>query len=126
MTGSRRAQAALAVLLVVGEPLGLAFYASSTYLRLLDRGMAAVLWLAARLLIVGVGIAAGLALWHGRPGALVLARTAVVLAAGAVLVTFLSPAFPANRPPGTTLPLLVVLIGYYGAWLAWLYRQRDD
>jgi hypothetical protein len=106
------------------EPLGLAFFASSSLTRIIDRGSSAVLLLVARLSITAVGIGAGLALWHRRPGAVAFARIAVALTAGGVVLTFLSPVFPHNRPPGTTAPLLMAVLIYYTAWFAYLTWMR--
>ena len=91
---------------------------------IIDRGGWAILLLAVRLAITGIGVGAGLALWNERPGAAAFARLAVVLTAGGVLLTFLAPTFPNNRPPGTTAPLLFVLLTYYAAWFAYLTRRR--
>jgi hypothetical protein len=110
----------LALLLTVAEPVGIAFYASSILTRIIDRGGWAVLLLVVRLAITGVGVGAGLALWHQRPGAAAFARMAVALTAAGVALTFLAPVFPHNRPPGTTAPLLAGLLVYYAAWYAYL------
>jgi hypothetical protein len=110
----------LALLLTVAEPAGMAFYASSILTRIIDRGGWAVLLLAVRLAITGVGVGAGLALWHQRPGAAAFARIAVALTAAGVVLTYLAPVFPHNRPPGTTAPLLAGLLVYYASWFAYL------
>jgi hypothetical protein len=110
----------LALLLTVAEPAGIALYASSILTSIIDRGGWAVLLLAVRLAITGVGVGAGLALWHQRPGAVAFARVAVALTAAGVVLTFLAPVFPHNRPPGTTAPLLGGLLLYYAGWFAYL------
>jgi hypothetical protein len=112
----------LALWLMVAEPIGLSFYASSIVTSVIDRGAAAVLLLAARLIITAVGVAAGLALWRQRPGAASFARIALAATAAGVLATFLLPVLPRNRPPGTAGPILLALLTYYGAWFAYLTR----
>jgi len=114
----------LSALLIVGEPLGLALYASGVLPRIVDRGAWAVLLLTIRLAIAAVAVAAGRALWHGRPGAITLARVALGLTAAGVLLTSLSPVFPHNRPPGTTWPFVTAMLIYYAAWFAYLMRVR--
>jgi hypothetical protein len=109
---------------MIAEPLGLALYASSIVTRVADRGASAVLLLVGRLAIAAIDIAAGRALWYGRPGAVALARVALALTAVGVLLTSLSPVFPHNRPPGTTWPVLTALLIYYAAWFVYLMRLR--
>jgi hypothetical protein len=115
----------LSALLVVWEPISFALYASSILSRLPQRGTCAVAWLATRLVVVGIGIAAGLALWNERPGAILLARVAVALSAVALVVGWATMALPDNRPPGTTLPITLVLVGYNVAWLMYLFRTEE-
>jgi hypothetical protein len=112
----------LSALLIVGEPLGLALYASGVLPRIVDRGGWAVLLLATRLAIAAIAVAAGRSLWHERPGAITLARVALGLNALGVLLTSLSPVFPHNWPPGTTWPFVTATLIYYAAWFAYLKR----
>jgi hypothetical protein len=116
----------LSVLLIVWEPISFALYASSVVARLPQRGAFAILWLAARILVVGIGIAAGLALWNERPGALVLARVAVGLSAAAVVIGWATAALPENRQPGLALPITLALIAYNVAWLVYLFRTEPN
>ena len=91
-------------------------------MRIMTRGAALTFVLGFRLLIVGVGIAAGLALWNQRPGALALARVAVALSIMGLIVTSITRSIPDNRPPGTALPITVALIAYNAAWFMYLTR----
>jgi hypothetical protein len=110
----------LSALLVVWEPLSFALFASSVVTRLMTRGAAAFVLLGLRLAIVSIGVAAGLSLWNERPGALVLARAAIALSVGGLLITTSTSALPDNRPPGTALPTTVALVAYNAAWFAYL------
>ena len=114
------ALAILAVQLMIVEPIGLAFYASSIVPRVFDRGPWATVVLLARLAATALAVAAGVALWHERPGRLRLARLALVALATTIALSLLTAALPINRPPGTSLPLAVGLVVYYGAWLLYL------
>ena len=73
----RPAVTVLAILLIAWEPTAFAFYASSLVDRLIDRGLVAVLLLVLKLAVVGMGIAAGRALWSMRPGAIRFAQIAL-------------------------------------------------
>lgn len=111
-------------LLLVWEPATFAYTASSALSRLLSYGAPAVLLLACRLAIVGLGFSAGLALWRGRAHGVALARLFFCLSLAATWVTSLTPYFPSNRPPSFTVPTLVAITAYHAAWLAYLWRSR--
>jgi hypothetical protein len=114
----------LSVLLVVWEPISFALYASTVVSRLPQRGAGAIAWLGVRIVVVGIGIAAGLAIWNERPGAIVLARVAVGLSAAAVIVGWATAALPENRPPGLAGPVALALLAYNLAWLVYLFRIK--
>jgi hypothetical protein len=116
----------LSLLLVVWEPISFALYASSVVSRLPHRGAFAIAWLVVRIVLVGIGIAAGLALWNDRPGAVVLARVAVALSAAAVAIGWATAALPDNRPPGLALPVTLALLAYNAAWLVYLFKIDAD
>jgi hypothetical protein len=114
----------LSVLLLVWEPLSFALYASGLLTRVVDRGWAALMLLGVRMLATGLGVAAGLALWHDRPGAIPLARLALGAAGVVAVLTVGSGAFPTNRPPSLQGVVLAASLVYYGAWLVYLWRAE--
>ena len=112
----------LIFVLLVFEPATLALVVSASLDRLVNRGPGAILLLVARLIVAGIGVAAGLALWRRRPGGVALARLAMALSLAAVLVTHLTHLWPGRLPPGLEGPALAALLVYYGGWLTWLLR----
>ena len=112
----------LAALLCVWEPLNLAFAASSDVAELATDSAGRTAFLVFRVLVAGVGVAAGLALWNDRPHGVPLAKAALILAAVAALIRFTW--FPGNTPPGLRLPYALLFLGYNAAWFAYLLTQR--
>ena len=110
-------------LLVVFQPLSLAVTASGALSALPVRGTAVVLILLLRLVVVGFGMAAGRALQTLQPGALTLARMALVASAATDLFVYTTPYFPNNRLPGDTVYYVAASLAYHGAWLAYLTRS---
>src|SRR2546423_4900666 len=93
-------------LLVVFHPLSLAVTASGALGSLSTRGTAVALILILRLIVIGFGMAAGRALQAVQPGAVTLARAALLASAATDVFVYTTPFFPNNRPPGDT-PLYV-------------------
>jgi hypothetical protein len=114
----------LCLLLMVWQPLSVALTASRTLASLPLGGTPVALVLLLRLLVAGLGIAAALALWNRRPGAVTLARTVLVLSAAADLFVYLTPYAPSSRAPGETPIVVAVSLAYYSAWLVYLSRSR--
>jgi hypothetical protein len=111
-------------LLVVFHPLSLAITASGALGALSVRGTAVALILIARLLVVGFGMAAGRALQNVQPGAVTLAKAALLASAAADVFVYSTPYFPNNRPPGDTPFYVAATLAYHGAWLAYLARSE--
>ena len=111
-------------LLIVFHPLSLAVTAAGALNAVAVRGTAVVLILILRLVVVGFGMAAGRALQTLQPGAVTLARLALLASAATDLFVYTTPYFPNNRLPGDTVYYGAASLAYHGAWLAYLYRSR--
>ena len=84
----------------------------------------ATLFLVLRVVLTGVGVAAGLALWQQRPGAVRLAKMALVLLSLESAVRVAVGAVLSTPPPGTRLPLALLVIAHNAAWYLYLQRSR--
>lgn len=113
----------LCALLLVWHPLNLALAASSVVDALPLRGLPLALVLIVRLLVTALGIGAGLALLARRPGAVPLARVAVITSAAVDLFVYSTPYYPSNRLPGDTLWYIAVTLVYHGVLLGYLFRS---
>ena len=110
-------------LLIVFHPLSLAVTASGALSAVAVRGTAVVLILILRLVVVGFGMAAGRALQTLQPGAVTLARLALLASAATDLFVYTTPYFPNNRLPGDTVYYVAASLAYHGAWLTYLARS---
>jgi hypothetical protein len=120
--------ALLCRLLIVFHPLSLAVTASGALTALSLRGLPVAAVLVLRLAVVGFGMAAGRALQNVQPGALALARTALLASAATDVFVYTTSYFPNNRFPGDTKYYVAATLTYHGAWLAYLAlskRVRD-
>jgi Ca2+/H+ antiporter len=111
-------------LLVVFHPLSLAVTASGALGALSVRGTAVASILIFRLVVVGFGMAAGRALQHVQPGAVTLARAALLASAATDVFVYTTPYFPNNRAPGDTPLYVAATLAYHGAWLLYLTRSE--
>ena len=113
----------LCILLTIWNPAALAVVAAS---RVAGTGITtfAFTLLAIRLVVTSVGVAAGMALWHRRPGAVALAKAALILAAIEAIGRLATRAGLSEAPPGTRLPLALAAIFYNGAWYMYLEKSR--
>jgi hypothetical protein len=111
-------------LLIVFHPLSLAITASNALGALAVRGAAVAMILVLRLLVVALGVAAGLALQGRRPGAVTLAKVALAVSALTDLFVYTTPYFPNNRPPGDTALYVVASLAYHAIWLGYLMRSK--
>jgi hypothetical protein len=110
-------------LLLIWGPINVGLFASSMLDGLSIRGLPLAVVIAVRLVVTALGIAAGLSLLHARPGAVLIAKVALVVSAAADLWLLTSPYVPSNRPPGEAPWLVAISLAYHGAWLAYLSRS---
>jgi hypothetical protein len=112
----------LAVILVLWEPLTLALAASTLLRRITEHGVPAYAVLVVKVFVAGVGIAAGMALWQERPGAMVLARWALALSLATTLFSRLTDFWPATLPVESPVGARAS-VAWTGGWLVWSLRQ---
>jgi hypothetical protein len=114
----------LIFIFTVWNPAGLALRLGAGVLNVASQTPLSLVLFAVRLVITGIGVAAGRALWLRRPGAVSLAKAALMLF-GVEAVLRLSTRFGlSDAPPGTRLPLALFLILHNGAWYLYLERSR--
>jgi hypothetical protein len=114
----------LSRVLILWEPLSLGLVGSSALRSLAVRGLPLALVLLGKVVVAAVGVAAGLALWTHRPGAVTLARASLLLSAAADVFVYSTPYFPNNRPPGDSTLILAASLLWYGIWLMYLWRSK--
>jgi hypothetical protein len=110
--------------LILWQPVSLGLVGSSALNSLSVRGLPLALVLLGRIAVAAVGVAAGLALWRRRPGAVTLARASLLLSAAADVFVYSTPYFPDNRPPGDSTLILAASMLWYGIWLMYLWRSK--
>jgi hypothetical protein len=115
----------LSVILTVWEPLNLALFVAPALTTIATRGYATAAFLFVRLLVAGIGVAAGLSLWRRDPHARALATVALVLSTAAGAVTFTTTLLPTSIVPGDEWIWLAAVVVFNGGWIAylrWFYR----
>jgi uncharacterized membrane protein len=111
-------------LLLIWQPFSTALVTSSVLGSLATRGLPMALIMVLRILVTGIGVAAGLALLSRRPGALVMTRVSLVASAATDLIVYLTPYFPSNRAPGETPLYALVSLIYCTVWMTYLIRSK--
>ncbi len=114
----------LIVILLIWNPASLALQASSAVGSIGTRPTLSLFFLTARLLITGVGVAAGMALWQRRPGAVWLAKVSLMLFGIEAVARLSSRIDLGSAPPGTRLPLAVFVVGHNAGWYLYLHLSR--
>jgi hypothetical protein len=114
----------LCLVLLWWQPLSFALVAAGQLDAVGLSGVPAVLVLVGRLLFVGLGIAAGLALLSRRPAAVALAKASLAASAGMDTFVYTTSYFPSNRAPGEGPIWAAASILWYGGWFVYLVRSR--
>jgi hypothetical protein len=114
----------LCLILTVWNPASLALRLASSVVNLSSTSTLTLLFLAARLVITGIGVAAGISLFMRRPWAVRLAKVALILFGAEAVVRLSTRVGLSEAPPGTRLPLAIVLIIHNAAWYAYLHKSR--
>jgi hypothetical protein len=110
-------------LLLVYQPLSLAVTTSAALGSMATRGPGLLVATAIRVVVTAVTVAGGLALTNRQPGAVALARTALVLSAACDVFIYTTSYFPNNRMPGDTPIYVAVSLAYHAVWLVYLSRS---
>lgn len=114
----------LCIQLTVWNPASVAIVASSRVAGGHTLAPIALVFLVTRLIVTGIGVAAGMALWHKRIGAVKLAKASLVLTAIEAVVRLSTRVGLSEAPPGTRLPLALAIVLYNGVWYAYFVRSR--
>ena len=110
-------------LLLVYQPLSLAVTTSAALASLSPRGPSLLVAITIRVLVTALTVAAGLALTNRQPGAVGLAKVALIASAACDVFIYTTPYFPNNRPPGDTPIYVAASLAYHTVWLVYLSRS---
>ena len=80
--------------------------------------------LGVRLVVTSVGVAAGMALWNRRAGAVQLAKASLVLSAIEAVGRLSTRVGFSETPPGLRLPVALAVILFNAAWYLYLDKSR--
>ena len=114
----------LVFILTIWNPASLALHASSVVSAFSTRSTLALAFLAVRIVTTSLGVAAGIALWVRRPGAIWLTKLALVLFAIQTAVRFSTGIDVGAAAPGTRLPLAILIVSHNAAWFVYLHLSR--
>lgn len=114
----------LCALLTVWNPAILALVAASRVESAGTISTLSLMLLGIRLVVTSIGVAAGFALWQKRAGAVTLAKASLMLSALEVVGRLSTRPGLSDAPPGTRLPLALMLIVYNGSWYLYLEKSR--
>jgi hypothetical protein len=109
--------------LLLGQPARMAMNAAIEIQSLPLRGWPLAAGLVLRMVVTSVGVAAGIALYTRKHGAVALAKSALVLSAALDVLVYFTPMFPNNRYPGQTPYFVAASVLYHGIFLGYLSRR---
>jgi hypothetical protein len=116
--------AILCLILTLWNPASLALLAASSIVNVSSQSWLALVFLFTRLLLTSIGVAAGIALWLRRPGAVWLAKLSLILFAVEAVVRLSTRVGLSQAPPGTRLPRAILLVAHNAAWFFYLTKSR--
>jgi hypothetical protein len=114
----------LCLILTVWNPASLSLRLAAGVAHLPSQSWLSIVFLATRLVITGVGVAAGLALFMRRPWAVQLAKVALILFGIETAIRLSTRVDLSEAPPGTRLPRALMLIAHNAAWYVYLHKSR--
>jgi hypothetical protein len=114
----------LIFVLTIWNPAALALSAASALASIGSRPTASLVFLGLRLVLTSVGVASGIALWLHRPGAVSFAKAALALFGIEAVVRLSSRVDLGSAPPGTRLPLALLIVLHNAAWYLYLQTSR--
>lgn len=112
----------LALVLAVWEPLNVAAFVAPVFPTIAQRGYATAAFIIARMVVAGISVAAGIALWQRQPDAARLAGAALVLSTIAAVITYTTRLLPTSVMPGDAPFWLGGIVCFNGACLVYLAR----
>src|SRR3954469_19281837 len=102
--------------LLIWQPLRFGLVASASLDALAVRGVPFAVILVLQLVVTALGMAAGMALAGRRPGAVAMAKAALVATAAMDMLVYTTPYAPNNRKPGETPIYIAVSLGWAAGW----------
>ena len=114
----------LCAILTVWNPLALALRLSAVASNLTSMSAPALVSLAVRFVLTSIGVSAGISLFMRRPSAVSLTKVTLVLFCVEAIARLSTRVGLSEAPPGTRLPLAMLLIAHNAAWYAYLQKSR--
>jgi hypothetical protein len=114
----------LVFILTIWNPASLALHAASAVSAASTRSTSSLVFLGVRIATTGFGVAAGFALWLRRPGAVRLAKLALLLFTLQTIARFSLGVDLSAAPPGTRLPFTLAIVAFNAAWFLYLHFSR--